>query len=80
MKRGSLLDLLENRRLLSAVTSLDWNGHTVRAQAGEWILELSPRSGLVRGKAAHGQLKSLAKALDARRSGARVQEYLVLSG
>jgi subtilisin family serine protease len=76
-------EVLENRRLLSAsaldnpVVAMNWNGRQARAEAGEYILALSPGAKLVSGRAGHGQVRALRRALGQRGgSDLRVEEYL----
>jgi subtilisin family serine protease len=73
---------LEDRRLLSTspLVSLDWNGQSVQARSGEWILGLDAKSGLVRGKADSAQIKAVERRLSTNDSPAQVEEYLGAPG
>ena len=63
------------------VVAMNWKGQELRAEAGEFILALSPKAGLVSGRAAPNQVRALERAL-IRRGAAdlRVEEYLGRSG
>ena len=77
-------EALEHRRLLSAsaldnpVVTMDWNGRSVKAEAGEYILSLKPGTRLVAGRNGGGQVAAVQRALAGRAGtdGFVVEEYL----
>jgi subtilisin family serine protease len=79
--RTQSFEVLEGRQLLSVdnpVVAMDWQGHSVKAEAGEYILSLDPSARLVTGRDGGGQLAAVQRLLDGR-SGAgafKVEEYL----
>ena len=66
--------------LANSVVAMDWNGQTVEAVEGEWLLGLSPKSDLMRGKQAAAQVASLERQLGRRRAEATVEEQLGADG
>jgi subtilisin family serine protease len=82
--RAGDFEALESRRLLSGgapdnpVVSMDWHGRRVKAEAGEYILALSPTARLVHGRSADVQVAGLRRALSGRAGaeGFAVEEYL----
>jgi hypothetical protein len=65
------------------VVTLDWKGHQVEAKGGEWILGLSPKADLVRGKRAAAQVRAVERRLGAAGAAgasSRVEEQLGRSG
>src|SRR5439155_4450016 len=74
---------LEDRRLLSAdhsVVAMDWRGHRVEAEAGQYILSLDPSAGGVKGQQGDAQVKAVQRALDETLPAIKVEQYLGQSG
>ena len=95
-KSFSPFEALEDRRLLSAalptvasadtaapvehVVTLDWKGQAIEARKGEWILGLSGKTDLMRGRQAPAQVRALQRRLGGDGAAVRVQEQLGQSG
>jgi subtilisin family serine protease len=78
-------EMLENRQLLSidnAVVATEWQGRSVKAEAGEYILSLDPSARLVTGRDGGGQVAAVQRLLDGRggAEGFKVEEYLGSAG
>jgi subtilisin family serine protease len=74
-------EALESRQLLSVdnpVVAMNWQGQSVKVEAGEYILSLDPSTRIVSGRDGGGQVAAVQRLLDGRggTEGFKVEEYL----